>query len=143
MPLSNYLENKLIDSLFRETVYTPPTVLYIALCTVQPTPADTGSTIIEVNSDEYIRQGITTGVSSWYTTQLDTTSISVGTSGITGNAISVSWTAVDWVGLIVAVALCDAETDGNLLYYTSIPSTEVMIRSQVILAPNTLRVGFR
>lgn len=43
--LSNYLENKLIDHVLRNTAYTPPATVYLALYTTDPTDADSGTEV--------------------------------------------------------------------------------------------------
>ena len=40
--MSNYLENALINATLRNTGYTSPTTVYLALYTTDPTDADAG-----------------------------------------------------------------------------------------------------
>ena len=137
--MSNYLQNSLIDSLFRGIPYTAPTTLYIALCLVTPTAASTGSTINEPAG--YTRQSISSAPSSWYTTQnTNSTGPSAGTTGATGNIGAVVWTNVNWSGTVVGVCICDAPTGGNVLFYTPV-SKEVSVGDVVQLATNNVRIS--
>lgn len=142
MALSNYLENKLIDSLFRNISFTPPSILYVALCTNTPVSSNTGSTISEVIGGDYVRILIAANADNWFTTQGDTSSLSTGSSGTTGNINFISWGIVAWSAAINGIAICDAPSGGNLLYFTSIVETIVPAGSNVTIAVNTLNVGF-
>ncbi len=140
--ISHYLENKMIDMLFRDVDYPLPGTLYIALCTSVPIPENNGLSIYEVIGGNYSRRSLPVGTSRWYTTQGDTTEVSTGTSGRTGNVRAVVWDAVTWSSIVVAVAICDAPTGGNLLYFAEIESIGVIVGSKVTLASNTLTVSF-
>ena len=43
--MSNFLENALIDHIFRATAYTAPATLYVALLTSAANDASTGATL--------------------------------------------------------------------------------------------------
>ena len=45
--MSDYLENKLVDHIFRATAYTAPATLYVALLTSAANDASTGATIAQ------------------------------------------------------------------------------------------------
>ncbi len=51
--MSNYLENALINATLRNTSYTSPTTVYVALYTSDPTDADSGT---ECSGTSYARQ---------------------------------------------------------------------------------------
>lgn len=141
--LSNYLENKLIDLLFRTGTYSVPTTLYVALCTSTPTDAQTGSTIPEVSGGNYVRQSIATGPTTWYSTQGNTSTTSSGTSGLTGNVYAILWTSVTWNATVTSVALCDALTDGNLLWYADLADPkDITAGDHVSFDANTLQPSF-
>ena len=138
--LSNYFQNKLIDFLFRSGAYTVPTTLYIALCTTTPTASDTGSTIAEVSGGNYSRQAVSAGVSNWYSTQGDTTSTSSGTSGQTGNVNAITWSSVTWSATVAGIAICDAATAGNILWYSVLASSKTVASGDNASFPvNTLK----
>lgn len=142
MALSNYLENKLIDFLFRGVSYSPPSNLYVALCNAVPTAATTGSTLAEVSGGNYTRKPVVASASTWYTTQHDTGSVSTGTSGLTGNVNAINWQSVTWSDTVVAVAVCDALTAGNLLYFVSIDDVFVGSGANVTFSNYTLKFSF-
>ena len=143
MALSNYFENKLIDFLFRGVAYAPPTKLYFALCTVTPNASDTGSTITEITEGNYARAMIPTGLSKWYTTQGDLTSLSTGTNGYTSNAVKISWGPITWSGTIVAVAICDQLTNGNLIYFSALESNAAFtVGNSINFDQSDLRLAF-
>ena len=52
---SNYLENALVNATQRNTSYTSPATVYVALFTTDPTDADTGT---EVTGGAYARTSV-------------------------------------------------------------------------------------
>jgi len=48
---SDYLENELLDHIFKTGAYTVPTNIYVALCTSAPTDADDGSDLAAKECD--------------------------------------------------------------------------------------------
>jgi hypothetical protein len=97
--ISNYLENKLLDHSLGTTTFTKPTV-YIALYTVTPTDADSGT---EVTGGSYARQ---------------TAAFDAAAGGATQNSADITFpqATADW-GTIVAIGIRDALTTGNLLWW--------------------------
>lgn len=130
--MSNYLENKLLDFLFRGASFTPPSTLYVALCTSTPTDSSTGSTISEIAGGNYARQSLTATTGSWYSTQGDNTATSNGTNGTTSNSSSIAWNSVTWSGTVTSVAVCDAASAGNVLFYGALPSNKTLISGDSI-----------
>lgn len=62
--LTNFAETELLDHVFNAS-YTPPTNLYLALCTADPTDAATGASCNEVaDSGSYARKEITVGAAA-------------------------------------------------------------------------------
>lgn len=96
--LSDYLENKLLDHCFRNTAFTSPTTVYAALFTTIPTDAGPGT---EVSGGSYARIAITNAAAA---------------SGAISNSTAVTFPAAtgSW-GSIVAFAIFDALTVGNML----------------------------
>jgi len=105
---SDYLENKVLDHVYRNVAYTAPTGTYLALYTVAPTDAGGGT---EVTGGGYARQAITFGASS---------------GGAIANTGAVAFTASGAAyGTVVAVGIFDAATLGNLLAWDAITSAVV------------------
>lgn len=105
---SDYLENKILDHVFRNVSYTPPAGTYLALFTAAPTDAGGGT---EVTGSGYARQAITFGAAS---------------GGAISNTGAVSFSPVGGnYGNVVAVGIMDASTSGNLLGWNTIASVAV------------------
>lgn len=114
--LSDYLENKLIDQVFRNQAYSFPSTLYAGLFTAAP--SDTGGGT-EVSSGSYARVSVACSLANWAGTQAAaSTTASSGTSGTTSNNVSVTFPAptANW-GVITHVGIFDAATTGNLLIW--------------------------
>ena len=130
--MSDYLENKMIDFLFRGRSFSAPGTLYVALCTVIPTDVSTGSTIVEPVGGNYARQAVVSGVGTWYSTQGDTGTASTGTTGTTSNVSAISWGTVTWSGTVLAVAICDSSSGGNMLWWGTLSSSQVVVSGNTI-----------
>ena len=114
--MSNFLENKLIDFLFRQQTYTPPTALYFGLFTTPPTDSTPG---VEPAAPSYSRAGTATGLTMFSSTNApDDTEISAGSSGITYNQQNIVFPdpEEEW-GAVTHVGVFDAITGGNYLFW--------------------------
>lgn len=98
MAKTDYLENKILNHVLKNTAYTQPATVYAALMTVAPTDSTTGT---EVTGGSYARQAITFGTPS---------------AGSVSNTLAVNFSAVP-AGTITHIAIFDASTGGNMLYY--------------------------
>lgn len=123
--MSNYLENKIIDWLFRAQAFTPPATMYVALHTA--TPSDTGGgTEVSTSSTGYARVGVTSALANWAGTQsAGSTTASSGTGGTTSNNAAITFGApiADW-GRITHFGIYDASTGGNLLFYGALDTAK-------------------
>jgi hypothetical protein len=99
---SNYLENALINAVLRNTSYTSPTTVYVALYTADPTDADI--TANEVTGGSYARTSATFGAPS--------NGVSVTTADVTFPTCTSAW------GTVTHIGIRDASTAGNLLFHT-------------------------
>lgn len=123
--MSNYLENKLIDFLFRGQSFVPPATLYVALFTVDPTDSSAGT---EVSGGSYARVAVTSSMANWAGTQsAGSTTASSGTSGTTSNNGVVTFPAptANW-GTITGMALMDAATGGNVWIFGGLSTSKVV-----------------
>ena len=115
--MSDYLENKLIDHLFRTTAYSAPAAIYVALGTA----AAEGSFTEIAATGGYARANCGKADASWTATQGGTSGASSGTGGSTSNAGTVSFgvPSANWnAGAdITHFALYDASSAGNMLFY--------------------------
>jgi len=116
---SDYLENKVLDHVLRNTSYTPPTTVYLGLFTANPTDAGGGT---EVSGNGYARQAITFGAAS---------------GGAVSNSGAVNFPAATpsgW-GTIIGVGIFDASTAGNLLYWAALSPNQTVGVNGVLSFP--------
>lgn len=100
---SDYLENAVLNHVFRNTSLSSPTTVYVALYTAAPTDAGGGT---EASGNGYARQAITFGAPS---------------GGVITSNSAASFTAVGGgFGTIVAVGYFNALTGGNLLAWDTV-----------------------
>ena len=117
MAFTDYLENKLLAHTFSNTAYTSPSTVYVALYTVAPTDSTTGT---EVTGGGYVRQS-----ASFTTTASDTT-----------NASAIEWpTATAGYGTVVAVAVLDASSSGNMLAFAALDTNKTISTGDVFRIP--------
>ncbi len=105
--MSNYLENALINATLRNTSYTSPAAVYVALFTTDPTDAGTGT---EVTGGSYARQAATF------------TSPSNGSSTLAADVTFPTATG-NW-GTVTHFGIYDASTSGNLLYHGALNNSK-------------------
>jgi hypothetical protein len=123
--MSDWLENRLIDFIFRAQPYTLPDNLYVALYAT-PIADDFGaagaSPPEELSGEGYARAVIPRSPLAWAGTQgvgfTEPTEPSWGTTGRTSNNVPIQFPAAtgDW-GTALWWAIHDAPTGGNMLYY--------------------------
>jgi len=107
---SDYLENELLDHVFKVGAFTQPTNLYVALYTVAPTDAGGGT---EVSGGSYARKLH----NSW----------DAAAGGATANtgAITFDQATGDW-GTVVAFGIFDALSGGNLLAWADLTANKAI-----------------
>jgi hypothetical protein len=112
--MSNYLENALVNATLRNTSYTSPTTVYVALYTTDPTDADTGT---EVSGNGYDRQSV---------------AFSAPSNGATSNSSAVEFPQAtgSW-GTVAYIGLRDASSGGNLLYHTALDASKTIATGDV------------
>lgn len=127
--MSDFLENKLTDWLFRGQAIgitgasaaagTGPTSLYVALLTAAPSDAGGGT---EVTGGSYARVTVGSSLANWAGTQAAASTIaSSGATGTTSNNGAVTFPAptANW-GSITHFGIYDASTAGNLLIFAAL-----------------------
>lgn len=113
--MSDYLENKLVDLVFRGGSFTPPATVYVAALTAAPNDSGGGT---EVTGSGYARVAVSADAAHWKSTQGDTSATSTGNSGTTTNVLDIVFPTPGgaW-GTITHVEIYDALTGGNLLFF--------------------------
>jgi hypothetical protein len=111
--LTDYLENKLADHLFRTTTFTQPANVYVGLLTGACSDSAGGT---EVTGGSYARVGVAAGDAQWKGTHGSVSGASSGTGGTISNAGAITFPAptADW-GAVTHWGMWDASTAGNLL----------------------------
>lgn len=111
--MSNYLEEQLMNHVFRGIAYTSPTTVYMALYSAAQTEADTGTELV---GNGYARIALSFGAP---------------TDGVSLNDVESLFAAAtaDWLP-VVSVDIRDALTGGNSLMYKGIPSTTILNGNQ-------------
>ena len=144
--MSNYLENKLVDHLFRGVAlaYTAPPTLYVALYTaVTGTPDAGGGT--EITGNAYQRAIVNSAPSAWKNTQADgTANASTGTTGVTSNNNIISFPSPtgSW-GTVTHFGILDAASGGQLLFHGALTVPQIVNTSNTVsFAVGALQITF-
>ena len=113
MAMTDYLETALLNHVLRNTAYTPPTTVYMALFTAAPTDAGGGT---EVVGGSYARQAV-----AW----------NAPVAGASANT-----SAEQFIGMpactVVAVGLYDALTAGNLLFHYTLGTPKTYVAGDTV-----------
>lgn len=117
MSFSNYLETKVLEHVFGGTAYTAPTTKYLALYTVAPGEGSAGT---EVSGGSYARQACAFTVSG---------NLATNTSAVEWPTATASW------GTVVAVAVVDASTAGNIMSYANLTASKTIASGDVFRIP--------
>jgi hypothetical protein len=113
---SNYLENKILDHVLKNTAYTQPTGLYLGLFTNTSgnaaTNLEAGTLTDEVSTSgtAYARKSIAFNAASSGT--------SISSATVTFDAATASW------GTITHVAIMDNSTGGQVLFWGAVTTSK-------------------
>ncbi len=108
---SNYLENKVLDHIFKTASFTVPTNICTALSTADP--LDTGAGVAEPSGNAYAR--VTMNV--W----------DAAAGGATANTNAITFpTATGSWGTITHFAIFDASTAGNMLCHGTLAASKTI-----------------
>ena len=114
---SDYSEVAILDHLFNDPALTAPAI-YMALCTVVPTDASTGTSITEATYTGYARK------------QIATTDMSAAAAGSKTNGLAITFAACTaGSSTIIGFALCDALTLGNIIYWGTTTSKVIDVNN--------------
>ena len=116
--MSDFLENELLDHVLRNSAYTSPTTVYVALFTTATDDAAGGT---EVTGGSYARVSIAFDPPS-------AGSVS-NTATVTFPTATASW------GTVVNVAIYDALTVGNRLYHGALTTSKTVDNGDVFTFP--------
>jgi len=112
---SNYLENKVLDHVLRNTSYTSPSTVYVGLFLSDPTDAGSGT---ECTGSAYARQAL---------------SVTTASGGIVTSSADVTFPqATGAWGTITHLGLLDALTSGNLLMHTPLTTSKSIDNGDIL-----------
>jgi hypothetical protein len=120
---SNYLSKKVVELYAGGVAFTAPTHVYLAALTVTPDDTSTGSTVTETDYASYARTEIGTG-----NNQTDAWNAGSGTTTeqvSNKNAITLPTATGASTNPLIAVAVVDASSNGNVLVWATITSTAI------------------
>lgn len=126
MPMTDFLSNNLANAAFRNTGYTGPATVSVALFSTAPTGNTAGTEIV---GNGYSRQSVV------YSAPV------AGLLTSTGNVVF-TCTGSAWP-TVVAVAMTDAATGGNILFFETIPGRNLEPADELRIDAGdlTIRVG--
>lgn len=108
--LANFIENEMLDHIFKVGSYSPPATVYVGLSTADP--GDDGGGLAEPSGNNYTRKAITFAAAS---------SRAIAQTGVvTFNQATGSW------GTISHWALFDASTSGNMMAHGSFAASKTI-----------------
>lgn len=117
MSLSDTFETHVLNYLFTATSVTRPNAFYLGLYTSAPTDSAAGT---ELSGSGYARQTVAFTVSG---------NLATNTSAVEFPTATGSW------GTIVAVAVLDASSSGNIIAYASLSANKTIATGDVLRIP--------
>lgn len=122
--LTDYVENKLVDHIFRGTAYSPAGPYYVGLMTSACSDSAAGT---EVSGGSYARVSVSKADASWKGTHGAATGASSGTNGTISNAAAITFPAptANW-GSVSHWGIWDASTSGNMLVCASLTTSKTI-----------------
>jgi hypothetical protein len=134
--MHNYLEEKLLNYIFRGQNFTRPTTLWIALCEDEIEDDTEMADLPEVEGTGYERKSISCATTAW--------ADPASGDGITSNSEEIKWENVQWEATIKSIAICDAgpaRKTGNILFWGDLTKEKVVTQDDSIsFAANSLSI---
>lgn len=140
--MSNYLENRIIDHIFRGFAFAVIPRTYISLHSSDPTEA--GLTSNEVGGSGYTRATQLSNAVNWLSSNSSASGESTGSSGQTSNNVAITFPTPngDW-GTVTHFGVWDAPTGGNMLLKGQLTLPRTINTADVVSFPvSTLVVNF-
>lgn len=123
--LTDYMENKLVDFLFRGQSLNLPASLYVGLFLSSGTDAAPG---LEVTGEGYARVAVARSLGAWAGTQgAGSVTASSGSTGQTSNNADILFglPTKAW-GTVTHFGIFDAATGGNMLIYGPLSASKII-----------------
>lgn len=135
--MSDWLEKKLLNHIFRGQEFNAPSSIWVALCndTLDDTIEDaTPGVLPEITGQGYVRKQILSNGTKWTDPANDA-------AQIIKNADEVKWEKVQWEDTVKAVALCTDQSGGNVLFWGDLTREKVVtIDDSISFAANSLSI---
>lgn len=132
---SDYLEQKLLDHVLGGADYTRVATVYVAAFTAAPSDTGGGTEVVTTGGTAYARVAVTNNSTNF--------PAATGTSPATktnGTAINFPVAGASW-GTVVAAAIFDASTGGNLLYWGTLTANKTIdINDQLTFAASSITI---
>jgi len=134
LSMSNYLENKLVDYLFRAQTFAPPLTMHVGLFTSACNDAGPGT---EVSGAAYGRGSTTNALANWAGTQAAASTLaSSGTGGTTSNNVVITFpTPTATWGAVTHMGIFDAATAGNMMFCFALTTAKTINTGDTITYP--------
>lgn len=132
--MSDYLENKLVDQIFRAQAFAFPATLHVGLLTAAPSDSGGGT---EVTGGSYARAAVTASLANFAGTQgAGTTVASTGTGGQTSNNATITFPTptASW-GSVTHFGIYDAASAGNLLFWGALTIAKTINQGDTVTFP--------
>lgn len=114
---SSYLQDEILDHVFKTGAYTAETNLFVALLTSTPDALDTGTTL----------PGEITGTGSLVRIKCNTWDAATGNPGATENSQTVTFAqATGDMGTVTHFAICNKTTNGNHMAWGALSASRVI-----------------
>lgn len=113
MAMSDYLEAALLNEVLRNTGYTPPATVYLAMYTAAPSDSGGGT---EVVGGSYARQAVT---------------FAAPVGNTVSNSASLTFTNMP-ACTVVAIGIFDALTSGNLLFHHTLGTSKTYAAAESV-----------
>lgn len=111
---STYLANKLLDGILSQQTFPSLATVYLALYTATPGAGGGGT---EVSGGSYARKSVTADLTQW----------PAASGGVKSNANAQAFvTATGSWGVILGMAIMDAATVGNELYFGDLTASKTV-----------------
>ena len=130
----DYLENQVIDTIFRAQATSLGANIFIGLSTAACSDSSVGT---EVSGGSYARVSVARSLANWAGTQgAGTTVASTGTGGVTSNNNTITFPtpSAGW-GVVTHVFAADASTGSNILFCTALTTSKTINSGDTVSFP--------
>lgn len=132
--VGDYLENQVIDTIFRAQTTSLGANVFVGLSTAACSDSSVGT---EVSGGSYARVSVARSLAAWAGTQsAGSTTASTGTGGVTSNNAAVTFTtpSAGW-GTVTHAFVADAATGANILFCQALTTSKTINTGDTVSFP--------